>query len=342
MTVTVNDSSVAQRTKRNEQIEQTDRTERNAQTDRTERNAQTDRNERNKQAERYAHHNEQREHNNQQSEHDEQNEGTAATGAAAHTAARSRNRETDAVAMSLLTLLADLPDGSADRPRIRARIIELYVPLAEYLARRFRNRGEPLDDLVQVACIGLVKAVDGFDMTRGAAFTTYAIPMITGELKRHFRDRTWDVRVPRRVQENRWAIGKVTEELTHALGRSPTVADLAARLELSEEDILEGLEANHAYRAVSLQTPLHTDDGETELGEMIGSADNDLEQTENRVALEPLLAALPAREQKLLTMRFFGNLTQSQIAEAMGISQMHVSRLIAQALTTLRRGLLTG
>src|SRR3954454_16707893 len=151
------------------------------------------------------------------------------------------NRETDTQAKALLSLLGDLPAGT-DRDRVRARLIELYIPLAEYLARRFRNRGEQFDDLAQVANVGLIKSVDGFDPGRGAAFTSYAIPMIVGELKRHFRDKGWDVRVPRRLQELRLEISKISGDLAQNLGRSPTVADLATKLGVSEEDVIEGLD----------------------------------------------------------------------------------------------------
>ncbi|MEV4512416.1 RNA polymerase sigma factor SigF [Dactylosporangium sp. NPDC049525] len=261
------------------------------------------------------------------------------------TAPRSAAREaTDAAAMSLLSLLADLPAASPDRQRIRTRLIELYLPLATYLAQRFRNRGEHLDDLIQVAHLGLVKAVDRFDLDHGAAFTSYAVPVITGELKRHFRDKCWDVRVPRRVQEMRMQINRVTEELTHSLGRSPTISDLAAYLDATEEDVIEGLEAGQAYRSLSLDAPVRGGDGDgvTGLGDLLGTADPDLEQVEAREALRPLLARLPAREQRILTMRFFGSLTQSQIAAELGISQMHVSRLLAGALARLRAALLAG
>jgi RNA polymerase sigma-B factor len=257
------------------------------------------------------------------------------------TGAGRSNRETDAVAKSLLSLMADLPAG-ADRDRVRGRLIELYIPLAEYLARRFRNRGEQLDDLVQVANLGLIKSVDGYDATRGAAFTSYAIPMIVGELKRHFRDKGWDVRVPRRLQELRMEITKVSGELAQDLGRSPTVADLAKRLNVSEEDVIEGLDCGQAYRALSLDAPAGNegaDAGQSGLGDLIGGADPEMENVENREALRPLIAKLPEREQKIIAMRFHGNLTQSQIAAELGISQMHVSRLLAQALRALREGL---
>jgi RNA polymerase sigma-B factor len=258
----------------------------------------------------------------------------------AHTSTTRNTRETDAAAKALLTLLADLPEGE-DRSRVRARLIELYIPLAEYLARRFRNRGEQFDDLVQVANLGLIKSVDGYDASRGAAFTSYAIPMIVGELKRHFRDKGWDVRVPRRLQELRLEITKISGDLAQDLGRSPTVADLAARLDVSEEEIIEGLDCGQAYRAMSLDAPVGNDGdaGQTGLGDLLGGVDPDMETVEHRESLRPLLAKLPAREQKIIAMRFFGNLTQSQIAAELGISQMHVSRLLAQALRILREGL---
>jgi RNA polymerase sigma-B factor len=251
------------------------------------------------------------------------------------------NRESDTQAKALLSLLGDLPAGT-DRDRVRARLIELYIPLAEYLARRVRNRGEQLDDLVQVANLGLIKSVDGYDPDRGAAFTSYAIPMIVGELKRHFRDKGWDVRVPRRLQELRLEISKVSGDLAQDLGRSPTVADLARRLEVSEEEIIEGLDCGQAYRALSLDAPVGGDNGDggaNGLGDLLGGDDPDMHNVENREALRPLLAKLPEREQKIIAMRFHGNLTQSQIASELGISQMHVSRLLAGALKSLREQL---
>jgi RNA polymerase sigma-B factor len=254
----------------------------------------------------------------------------------------SSTRANDAQAKALLSLLGDLPAG-ADRDRVRGRLIELYIPLAEYLARRFRNRGEQFDDLVQVANLGLIKSVDGYDPTRGAAFTSYAIPMIVGELKRHFRDKGWDVRVPRRLQELRLEISKISGDLAQDLGRSPTVADLAARLGVSEEEVIEGLDCGQAYRALSLDAPVGEagDGGATGLGDLLGGEDPDMANVENRESLRPILAKLPEREQKIIAMRFHGNLTQSQIAAQLGISQMHVSRLLAGALRTLREELST-
>jgi RNA polymerase sigma-B factor len=254
-----------------------------------------------------------------------------------NTGTSTSTRATDAQARALLSLMADLPAG-ADRVRVRARLIEMYIPLAEYLARRFRNRGEHFDDLVQVANLGLIKSVDGYDPDRGAAFTSYAIPMIVGELKRHFRDKGWDVRVPRRLQELRLEISKVSGDLAQDLGRSPTVADLARRLEVSEEEVIEGLDCGQAYRALSLDAPAGDsgDPGAAGLGDLLGGEDPDMHNVENREALRPLLAKLPEREQKIIAMRFHGNLTQSQIAAELGISQMHVSRLLAGALRSLR------
>jgi RNA polymerase sigma-B factor len=236
-------------------------------------------------------------------------------------------------------LLHELAGMSPDNPRraaLRDRTIEAWLPLAQHLAHRYSGRGEPTDDLLQTAAVGLIKAVDKFDPDRGVDFAGYAIPTIIGELKRHFRDRTWDIRVPRRLQELRLAISEANSSLLQTLGRSPTVADIAAHLKLTEEEILEGLEGARAYNAVSLSTP--TGDGEraTELGDMLGCDDNQYELAELRVALGPALATLDEREQKILTLRFYGNLTQSQIADHIGVSQMHVSRLLARALTKLR------
>jgi RNA polymerase sigma-B factor len=239
-------------------------------------------------------------------------------------------------ATDLLHTLAGMPADHPRRAALRDRTIEAWLPLSHHLAHRYSGRGEPTDDLLQTAAVGLIKAVDKFDPDRGVDFAGYAIPTIIGELKRHFRDRTWDIRVPRRLQELRLAISEANSTLLQTLGRSPTVADIAAHLKLTEEEILEGLEGARAYNAVSLSTP--TGDGEraTELGDLLGADDNQYELAELRVALGPALATLDEREQKILTLRFYGNLTQSQIADHIGVSQMHVSRLLARALTKLR------
>jgi RNA polymerase sigma-B factor len=242
---------------------------------------------------------------------------------------------TDPSATELLDAMASAPVGHRSRAVLRDRAIEAWLPLARHLAHRYSGRGEPTDDLVQTATVGLIKAVDKFDPDRGVDFAGYAIPTIIGEIKRHFRDRTWSVRVPRRLQELRLAITEANSSLTHRLGRSPTVADIATHLGVTEEDVLEGLEGARAYNATSLSTPISAD-GSTELGDTLGGEDHEYELAETRVALGPALATLDEREQKILTLRFYGNLTQSQIAEQVGISQMHVSRLLTKALTKLR------
>ncbi len=254
---------------------------------------------------------------------------------------RSGGRERDENSSeAMLARLGELDPDSEEFARLRARIIEDLLPLATHLAARFRNRGEPFDDLMQVANLALIKAVDGFDPHRGVSFSSYAVPFIAGELKRHFRDKTWHVRVPRRLQELSLQINRATDELTQRLGRSPTVSDLALHLGIGEEETIEALEAAGAYHSLSLDAPAGGEDGASTLVDLIGSEDAELAEVDARVALPPLLATLPTREQRILAMRFFGNLTQSQIAAELGISQMHVSRLITKALTTLRHALL--
>jgi RNA polymerase sigma-B factor len=225
-------------------------------------------------------------------------------------------------------------------PRVRDELVEMHLPLVEYLARRFRNRGEPLDDLIQVATIGLIKSVDRFDTERGVEFSTYATPTIVGEIKRHFRDKGWAIRVPRRLQELKLALTKATSELSQKHGRAPTVGELATHLMLTDEQILEGLESANAYSAISLDSPDGGDDAPA-VADTLGHIDDALEGVEYRESLKPLLEKLPAREKRILLLRFFGNMTQSQIATELDISQMHVSRLLARTLTQLREGLLT-
>ncbi|GIF15796.1 RNA polymerase sigma factor SigF [Actinoplanes teichomyceticus] len=237
----------------------------------------------------------------------------------------------------LINAMAALPAGHPDRPALRDHAIAAWLPLARHLANRYANRGEPRDDLHQVAVIGLIKAVDRYRNDRGVDFAGFAIPTIIGELKRHFRDKTWSVRVPRRLQELRLAITAANNTLSHTLGRAPTVADIAAHLQLTEDEVIEGLEGARAYNSTSLSTPV-ADTG-AELGDTLGSEDSGYELAELRAALNPALATLTEREQRILTLRFYGNQTQSQIAEQIGISQMHVSRLLAKALTKLRRQL---
>ena len=218
---------------------------------------------------------------------------------------------------------------------LRDQLITAHMGLAEYLARRFTNRGEPLDDLVQVASLGLLKAVDRFDPERGLEFSTYATPTIVGELKRHFRDKGWAVRVPRRVQELHLRLGSVVSTLSQELGRSPTIGEIAHAAAVSEEEVLEAIEAGHAYRFTSLDAPAGGDE-DASLSSQLGSEDQNLIDSEHRVTLSPLIAQFPARERTILHLRFFEGLTQSEIAGRLGISQMHVSRLLARSLAQLR------
>jgi RNA polymerase sigma-B factor len=241
---------------------------------------------------------------------------------------------------TLLSRLSRMATDDPERTTVRDRLVTLHLPLVEHLARRFRNRGEPHDDLVQVATIGLIKAVDRYDPDRGVEFSTYATPTIVGEIKRHFRDKGWAVRVPRRLQELRLSIASATADLTQQLGRSPTVAELAERLGVGADDVLEGLESANAYSTLSLDAPeLGESDGPAVI-DSLGTDDEALEGVEYRESLKPLLAQLPERERKILLLRFFRGMTQSQIADQVGISQMHVSRLLARTLAQLREGLL--
>jgi RNA polymerase sigma-B factor len=231
----------------------------------------------------------------------------------------------------------ELQEGPDDA--IRQELIEAHLGLVEYLARRFAGRGEPLEDLVQVGTIGLVKAVDRFDPDREVEFSTYATPTIVGELKRHFRDKGWAVRVPRRLQELNLQLGDIMGKLSQELGRSPTVAEMAEAASTSEEEVLEGLDSAHAYSLVSLDAP--TGEEELTLHDQIGEDDDTIELLEYRASLVPLLDQLPPRERTMLYLRFFKGMTQSEIADKLGISQMHVSRLLAKTLSTLRDGLET-
>jgi RNA polymerase sigma-B factor len=249
--------------------------------------------------------------------------------------ARPYRTEEDQRGTELVLALSALPPSHPDRPILRERAIEAWLPMAHRLTRRYARRGEMFDDLYQTATIGLIKAVDGFDAERGSEFVGYAIPTIVGEIKRYFRDRTWSMRVPRRLQEMRLQIGRAQTELGHLLSRSPTVADIAAHLDVSEEEVLEGLEGGRAYRAVSLSVPVG-DSTYLELGDTLGSCDHGYDLAELKAVLPPALDCLTDRERRIVLMRFYGNQTQSCIAEQIGASQMHVSRLLAGALQKLR------
>jgi RNA polymerase sigma-B factor len=219
---------------------------------------------------------------------------------------------------------------------LRDRLVAAHMGLAAYLARRFANRGQPLDDLVQVASLGLLKAVDRFDPSLGVEFSTYATTTIVGELKRHLRDKGWAVRAPRRMQELYLTLSQVVDTLGQELGRSPNIAELAAEVQASEEDVLEALEAGQAYRFASLDAPRGDGEGAEPLGERIGREDADLARAEQRATLDPLLKRLPNRERQVVQLRFFEGLTQSEIARRLGISQMQVSRLLNRSVAQLR------
>jgi len=227
----------------------------------------------------------------------------------------------------------------ASRDAARDALVHLHLPLVEHCARRFRNRGEPFEDLVQVGTIGLLKSIDRFDLERAVEFSTYATPTIIGEIKRYFRDKGWAIRVPRRLQELRMQIGAATAELTQSLGRSPTPRELAGAIGCSVEEIIEGIESSNAYSTLSLDATDDTEDGGGSMLDAIGVMDENLEHVEIRESLKPLLDALEPREKKILLLRFFKNRTQTQIAEEIGVSQMHVSRLLTRTLDQLRTSL---
>jgi RNA polymerase sigma-B factor len=224
-------------------------------------------------------------------------------------------------------------------PEVRETLARLHLPLVEYLARRFKDRGEPIEDLAQVGSVGLLKAIDRFDVDRGVEFSTYATPTIVGELKRYFRDKGWAVRVPRRLQELSLRLNKIVAQLTQELGRSPTVSELAQAAEVSEEEVLEALESGQAYSTASLDAPSGEEDDAPGRVERMGDEDVQLENLEYFASLAPLIQQLPERERTILYLRFFQGLTQSGIAEEVGISQMHVSRLLSRILGYLRDGM---
>jgi len=234
--------------------------------------------------------------------------------------------------------LAALEAGTSEHEKIRAALIERHLPLVTFMARKFADRGEPLDDLIQVGTIGLIKAIDRFEISKGFEFSTFATPTIVGEIKRHFRDKTWAVRVPRRLQELGASVTKATTELTQKLDRSPTPKEVAKHLGITVDEVAEALESNSAYSTISLDI---TSDTSTTIRDTFGALDEALEGVEYRESLKPLLAQLEDREKRILQMRFFENLSQSQIATELGISQMHVSRILNKVLSHLREGLIS-
>ncbi|TJZ78526.1 SigB/SigF/SigG family RNA polymerase sigma factor [Rhodococcus oryzae] len=239
------------------------------------------------------------------------------------------------VNIQFAALTAMAPDDPA-RAAARENIVEVCLPLAEHIARRFTGRGEPHEDLVQVARLGLVNAVNRYDLERGTEFVAFAVPTIMGEVRRHFRDAGWALRVPRRTKELHVAIGKVTGALSQQLGRSPTPSEIASELGVSRSDVNEALLAGNAYQTTSVDAPGTDRPGAPPLAETVGDLDSSFDMIDNREALRPVVAALPERERTILMLRFFGNLTQTQIAEQVGVSQMHVSRILARTLASLR------
>ncbi|MFD9007199.1 RNA polymerase sigma factor SigF [Streptomyces sp. NPDC059582] len=232
--------------------------------------------------------------------------------------------------------LATLPPGE-QRDTLRAHLVEAWLPMADRLAGRFRSRGENFDDLRQVAAVGLIKAVDRYDPELGNAFESYAVPTITGEIKRHFRDHMWTLHVPRRVQDLRNRVRFARQDLAQTIsGRPPSVAEIAEHTQLSEDDVRTGLEALESFTALSLDADLPGSDEGYSLSEALGSPDPALDTVVDRESVKPRLAALSERERTILYMRFFGDMTQSRIAEQLGISQMHVSRLISRCCDRLR------
>jgi RNA polymerase sigma-B factor len=252
----------------------------------------------------------------------------------------SDNRRRAMRTAPLFAELATLEKDDPRRERLREILVEEHLPLVRHFARRFSNRGEPFDDLLQVGTLGLIAAIDRFDPTRGVEFLSFAVPTITGEIKRHFRDQGWSVRVPRRLQELHLSLNAAVGELAQKNGRAPTPSELAAHLGIPRAEVLEGLAVANAYRSSSLDERLSGEDDSPTLAATLGEEDAALEGVEYRESLQPLLATIPARERRILILRFFGNMTQSQIAADIGISQMHVSRLLSQTLAKLREGLL--
>jgi RNA polymerase sigma-B factor len=222
-------------------------------------------------------------------------------------------------------------------PALREALIERFLPLARQLARRYQRPDESIDDLFQVASLGLIKAIDRFDSTRGIAFSSYAVPTILGEIKRHFRDRTWAVRVPRDLQELALRAERLVGDMARELRRQPTISELAERLEVGEEQVLDALEAARAHRSSSLDAPRTGDeDGTDTVGDLLGDDEDGYRRAEQRATLERLMRSISAREREVLRLRFEEDLTQAEIGELIGVSQMQVSRLIRQAMTRLR------
>ncbi len=235
--------------------------------------------------------------------------------------------------------LAALPDGP-ERRALRDELIRVWLPMSERIAVRFRGRGENLEDLYQVAALGLVKAVDHYDPERGHAFEAYAVPTVTGEIKRHFRDHMWTLHVPRRIQDLRNRVRRAAKELAQTTpGRAPTVEEIAEHAQLTTVEVRTGMEALECFTALSLEAEMPGTDGYA-LGDALGGPDPAFDTVVDRVAVRPCLEALPERERTILYLRFFGGMTQSRIAQQLGISQMHVSRLLSGCFDRIREEIL--
>ncbi|WP_254650682.1 RNA polymerase sigma factor SigF [Streptomyces sp. GbtcB7] len=244
-----------------------------------------------------------------------------------------------ALSKTLFERLESLEEGTHDYSYVRNTLVELNLALVKFAASRFRSRSEPMEDIIQVGTIGLIKAIDRFELSRGVEFPTFAMPTIIGEIKRFFRDTSWSVRVPRRLQELRLDLAKAGDELAQQLDRSPTVGELAERLGITNDEVVEGMAASNAYTASSLDAQPEEDDSEGALADRIGYEDHGLEGIEYVESLKPLIAELPSRDRQILSLRFVANMTQSEIGDELGISQMHVSRLLSRTLVRLRKGL---
>ncbi|MFI5717050.1 SigB/SigF/SigG family RNA polymerase sigma factor [Nocardia sp. NPDC051750] len=241
----------------------------------------------------------------------------------------------DDVAGLFVQLAAAEPD-SAEHVTLRNQLIGRCIPLADHIARKFSGRGEPFDDLTQVARVGLVHAVDRFDVSRGSNFLSFAVPTIMGEVRRYFRDNTWAMRVPRRVKETHLRIGAAVDSLSQSLGRSPTAKEIAAELDVDPDEVTQAVIAGNAYQPTSIDAASVGRDTDASLLDTLGEEEAQFDRVEEYVAIRPLLAGLPERERRILTMRFFESMTQTQIAQQMGISQMHVSRILTKTLARLR------
>lgn len=229
-----------------------------------------------------------------------------------------------------------LDEGSLPHRRQREAIVERTLPLADHVARRYRNRGEPIDDLVQAARVGLVNAINRFDPDNGADFLSFAIPTIMGEVRRHFRDYGWAVKVPRRLKDLQGQLVKARAELSQQIGRAPTPSEVAGHLGIEREAVMEATIASSNYSTLSTDVQASDDDELRSVGDTLGDIDPNIDKVVDLETVRPLIAALPEREKTVLLLRFFESMTQTQIAERMGYSQMHVSRLLAQALRRLR------